>query len=362
MTSFSTRISLALVAAATILLVSPWAQGANQRSFVRSNGVDTNPCTLAAPCRSFAAAMAITLSGGEVIVLDSAGYGSVAIAQSVSIIAPAGVYAGVTVSSGDGIAVNGVGITVVLQGLTINGTGGTNGISYSQGTELLVVNCSISNFSGGGILATATGGRLFVSNTTIRDGNLFGAMLSGTVTGVFDRVRVEGTSSGAGLYASHGALMSVHEGVATNNALGGILGAALANETTSITVDGTVITDNGASGVSTSASGSNALATLDVLRSTMAHNKTGYGASVSAVSPAVAVMTVVSSIVSENGLGGIASSGTGTATAFASGNTIAGNTTAGLVQLPFAAVNTRSNNAGEQSPATSGTVTAVPGF
>ena len=156
--------------------------------------------------------------------------------------------------------------------------------------------------------------------------------------------------------------MSVHESVASNNVLGGVGGAAVANETTRITVDDTGMVDNGGSGTSTSASGSNALASLDVLRSTMARNNTGYGASVSAASPGVAVMTVVSSIVSENAFGGIAGSGTGMATTFASGNTIARNATAGLVQMPFAAVHTRNNNAGEQLPPTSGTVTAVPGF
>jgi hypothetical protein len=357
------RAVQALLLGAVLTAASPLAQGAAiQRTFVKSDGVDNPACNLAAPCRTFAAAMAHTLSGGEVIVLDSAGYGTVVIAQPVSIIAPPGVYAGISVSAGDGIAVNGAGITVVLQGLSITGMGGNNGISFGQGAELHVINCSISNFSGTGILATASGGRLFVSDTTIRGGNFFGVLLSGTLTGVFDRVRVEGTLSGTGIYASGGASISVRESVASNNFLGGIWGAAAAGQTARVTVDSTIIADNSASGASTTATGAAGLATLDVIRSTMTRNSTGYGADVSATSPATAVMTVASSVLSENAFGGIAASGTGTTTAFASNNLIARNSSGGIIQLPSAVVRTRGNNSGEQATPTSGTVTVVPGF
>ncbi len=71
-----------------------------QRTFVASSGADTNSCAITQPCRSFASAIALTAAGGEVIVLDSAGYGPVTITQSVSIIAPPGVYAGITAFAG----------------------------------------------------------------------------------------------------------------------------------------------------------------------------------------------------------------------------------------------------------------------
>jgi hypothetical protein len=354
--SFSLLVTAALMAASATTLGVPI-----QRTFVKSTAVDNLACNLATPCRSFAAAILQTLSGGEVIVLDSAGYGPVAITQSVSIIAPPGVYAGVSVPSGDGVNVSGAGIIVVLQGLTINGTGGNNGVSFDVGAELHIINCSISNFGGTGILASAPGGRMFVSDTTIRGANFFGALLSGTVTGVFDRVRAEGTLTSTGIYASNGASMSVRESVASNNALGGVWGAAGSGTITRITVDSTVISDNAASGTTTNATNASSLATLDVIRTTMTRNA-GYGANVSATSPATAVMTVASSVVTENQFGGISGFGTGTTTAFASGNTIARNASAGIIQLPSALVHTRNNNAGEQSPPTSGTVTIVPGF
>jgi hypothetical protein len=67
------------------------ANATAQRTFVASTGNDANNafnCSIVKPCRGFAAAVGVTASGGEVIVLDSAGYGAVMITQSVSIIAP----------------------------------------------------------------------------------------------------------------------------------------------------------------------------------------------------------------------------------------------------------------------------------
>ena len=71
-------------------------------------------------------------------------------------------------------------------------------------------------------------------------------------------------------------------------------------------------------------------------------------------------MMVAASVLTENfGYGVFAQ---GNATALANGNTIAGNGSGGLGGGLGGVVNTRSNNSGEQSPTTSGTVTAVPGF
>ena len=70
-----------------------------QRTFVSTGGNDANSCSLAAPCRGFAAAVTAVAHGGEVIVLDSGGYGPVVINKPVEITAPPGVYAGVSVLS-----------------------------------------------------------------------------------------------------------------------------------------------------------------------------------------------------------------------------------------------------------------------
>jgi hypothetical protein len=58
-----------------------------------------------------------TLPGGEIIMLDSAGYGIVSIAQDVSIIAPPGIYAGISVFAGTvGVAIHYGATNVKLRG------------------------------------------------------------------------------------------------------------------------------------------------------------------------------------------------------------------------------------------------------
>jgi len=118
--------------AGMLLFLLPLSAMAASRTFVASSGLDANPCSRSSPCRSFAAALAVTDPDGEVVVLDSAGYGPVTIGQSVSLTTPAGVYAGVTATAGDAVTVT-IASTdrVILTGLTISGLGGNNGIHFT---------------------------------------------------------------------------------------------------------------------------------------------------------------------------------------------------------------------------------------
>src|SRR5437764_8269889 len=99
---------LLLVCSAAVLF-SVTAFATSNRTAVSLSGVDTNPCTVASPCRSFGAAIAQTNPGGELIALDSAGYGPFVIDRAVSVQAAPGIYAGITSSpstlSGRGITV-----------------------------------------------------------------------------------------------------------------------------------------------------------------------------------------------------------------------------------------------------------------
>ena len=156
--------ALSRIAPAIGALALAWSATASAsvvRSFVATNGSDSNTaanCAPTTPCRTFTAALGVTAAGGEVIALNSGGYGPFTVTQSATIVAPPGVYAGIVVASGAGVTVNGAGITVTLRGLTINGTGGSSGIAYVNGLALNVENLTISNFSGSGgagILATA---------------------------------------------------------------------------------------------------------------------------------------------------------------------------------------------------------------
>lgn len=148
------RSTLAASLAAGLLALvapTPTAQAAAQRSFVASYGVDAGnlTCSVVSPCRSFDVALANTNAGGEIVVLDSAGYGPVVIDKAIKIASPAGVYGGISVFAGDGIVVDaGDNDDVVLRGLDINGLGGTDGIDIINAGAVHIERTSISNFTG----------------------------------------------------------------------------------------------------------------------------------------------------------------------------------------------------------------------
>src|SRR6266545_7501083 len=169
---------LALVAAvvAFVPALTPSAADAAQRTFVATSGVDLAACSLTAPCRSFAAALAQTDAGGEIIVLDSGGYGRVTIDKAVSLIAPPGVYAGISAFATDNEGVRvaaGATDKVVLSGLTINGRGANTGISIVSGGEVNIERCTIANIDFTGV---RIGGapRVYVRGTIIRNNGGYG--------------------------------------------------------------------------------------------------------------------------------------------------------------------------------------------
>src|SRR5436190_9170701 len=134
-----------------VFALAPVALAQNNRSVVSVNGLDTNPCTAASPCRSFQAALNNTNAGGEVIAINSGGFASFSVNGDVTVLGAPGVYAGVTVSMGTAISV--VSGSVTLRNLVINGLGtATSGIQ-TQVQNLDIENCTIENFTSFGINA-----------------------------------------------------------------------------------------------------------------------------------------------------------------------------------------------------------------
>ena len=98
--SLITLAALSIAVATTF--ISLQAQAVH-RTHVATYGLDSNTsfgCSVANPCRFFQAATAVVDPNGEVVVLDSGGYGAVALTKSISLIAPTGVYAGISVFPG----------------------------------------------------------------------------------------------------------------------------------------------------------------------------------------------------------------------------------------------------------------------
>ena len=164
---------------ATALLAQPFA-----RTFVSAQtGNDVNTCSPTTPCRTFGKAMTNVNPGGEVIVLDSGGYGPMTIDKSVKITAQ-GVYAGITATTGDAILINtpSTSDVVILRGLTVNGIGGANGINSASSITLQVYDSFFQGFASNG-LAFATGGYFGVHSSTFV-GNGTGIFVTGPVGGV----------------------------------------------------------------------------------------------------------------------------------------------------------------------------------
>jgi hypothetical protein len=172
------------------------------RTWVSGTGADTNPCTLVAPCRTFAAAYANTPAGGEIVALNAGGFGPLTITHAITIDG-GGQFAGVIVSSGDAFTINaGVLDTVVLRNLSIDGYSqrGAHGIYFIGGGNLIVEHCTVHDFYYVGIdfLPSSASSVLVVKDTTI-NGNSSGRGISVAYPGsaALDNVRLN--NNGVGL-------------------------------------------------------------------------------------------------------------------------------------------------------------------
>jgi len=201
---FTTSITALLFIASAI--ASGHAEAVQRAHVSALVGLDSNTsfnCDVAHPCRFFQAATTVVDPSGEVVVLDSGGYGSVTLTKSISLTAPAGVYAGISVFPGvDGVTIATAGVSVVLRGLTINGQGGYNGVNMTTGKKLTVENCVISNLAGSGISVSGTA-IVRVTDTTIRDNATNGVFLQNGAQGIIIRAVIIGNvSAGVSLTGS----------------------------------------------------------------------------------------------------------------------------------------------------------------
>jgi len=329
---------------------------AAQRTFVSGTGVDTNDCALPRPCRGFATAMAHTDANGEIVVLDSAGYGTVVIDKSVSIVAPPGVYAGISVFSGAGIMVNpGIGGKVVLRGLTINGQGGDVGIWITGGDEIHVEKCVVSNMSNVGLYITG-GIAVRISNTLARSNASDGMQLFGSGTQLFVADSSFSESGYHGILQLAGSLSVDRVRLQKNGASGLAVAPATTTETVKAFVRDSDLSGNHSTGalVQTNASGESAAVTLE--RSVLARNAGGIFASSLAGTVTVALTGVLAT---DNLDVGIRAEGSGT-TVGVMGSTATRNFRA-LSQASGAFLNTYGNNAlGGNAMPPYGTITPIP--
>ncbi len=279
----SGRILVAFaVVLVTALVAAPGAAALSNRVFVSTTGDDGNDCSDPLnPCRYIARALTQVATRGEVIALASGGYGAINITKSVTISGPPGVviFSNFPVNVSTGLAA-----TVVLRGLTIDGTGATtgSGINVTSVGWLHVENCVITGFlgfggpNGNGIFFNSPG-QLFVKDTVVRANGSGGIYVFPTAPGAFasiDHCRTEQNYQGVVADATGGgfAIVTVRDSVASGNSADGF--AAIFGE---LNVENCLSANNIGTGVSSQVAG----AIVRVSNSTITDNGTGISAGAS---------------------------------------------------------------------------------
>ena len=168
------KLSITGIASVVLALSALPALALNTRTWISGGGTDAAGCgPITTPCRTLQYAHDQTTVGGEIDVLDPAGYGSIAITKAVSIIndgvGVAGVLAG---AGGSAITIYGGDTdTVVLRGLTVEGNSlnGTSGILIYSSGRVDISNCNLQNLTVNGITLISSSGTptVFLRNTSI---------------------------------------------------------------------------------------------------------------------------------------------------------------------------------------------------
>ena len=303
--------------AASMLVTLPAV--AVPRAFVSGHGLDTNPCSVTQPCRSFAAALLTLSPNGEVVALDSAGYGTLTIGQPATFVAPLGVHAGISATAGDAVTVNvAVAGAVNLRNLYINSQGASNGINFIAGSELSIEHCVVSGFSSRDILISVTppagNAHVKIFDTIVKDSGDSGISadtpLPNNLLVSIDRSHIDGNLSDG--IVTDRAEVAVSNSVADSNGTGVHLRGA-GRAFGQVGIDSSVVSNNSAIGVYLQTNNQSLVMHNSMIVNIAAYGITGSGkisvdhTSISGCNYATntnnATMTLSNSLITENGAG-----------------------------------------------------------
>jgi hypothetical protein len=310
-----TLLRTAFALFATVLVTA--AQAQLFRAYLASDGVDTNPCTLASPCRLLPAALAAVADAGEIWLLDSANYNTatVNLTKSVTILAIPGAVGSVVATGGPAFNINTAGVNVTLRNLVMvpgPAGGATFGVLMQGGNGLTVDGCLVANMPIGAINANVASARVNVIDSVFRGNSLNGLVFGSGVIATVANSKILGSGS-LGINASGNA----------------------AGVTTHVTISDSVVAGGGGTGIYAEVISANSTINLMVTRSTIANNANH----------------------------GIVSTGTvGVSNVVVSGSTISGNSGSGMVQSGGGAILTSLGNNTVRLNfvgATSGTITTI---
>jgi hypothetical protein len=254
---------------ALALLAASSAQAAVVRAWVSGKGSDVAGC--GAPtnaCRTLQYTFtSIVSAGGEIDILDPAGYGTLTITHAISIVNDGVGTAGVQAASNGAITINaGAGDAVRLKGLDVEGLGtATNGIQFNSGASLVVEDCTVKDFAGVQLSFEPTAAsELFVSNSRFEhggsgsDGIFIAPQNANGVSAIratLNRVEVVSNAVGISVDASNfvtpsgrlniaitdSAVAANHIGISASGLGAGAITPAVAN----VVVRSTTVSDNG---------------------------------------------------------------------------------------------------------------------
>ena len=214
------------VALAWLLLASGSAHAQLFRAYLASDGSDTNPCTLAQPCRLLPAALTAVANGGEIWMLDSANYntGTVSITKSVSILAvPGAVGSIVSLGGGAAISIATSGLRVALRNVSIGPlagvAGATNGVEMNADSTLTIEESLIANLPGNAV-TVGPFGKLRVADSTLRNNGEYAINLDVEVRAVVVSTRML-DNLGGGVAATGGSVGTVTTATVSDSVMSG---------------------------------------------------------------------------------------------------------------------------------------------
>jgi hypothetical protein len=264
------------------------AQAQATRTWISGTGLDSNPCSRTAPCKTLAGAYPQTASGGEIDVLDGNAVGTLTIGHALTIDGGGGQVASILASGTSGIVVNaGANERVVLRNLRLNGinqtaAAGVHGILFNTGAALAVENCVIEGFGGYGInfQPSVRANLTVVDSLLVGNGNL-GAMTnagglivsSAAISGGFNHASIVSTvieNGPSGITAGQNTKMELDHVTVGQTGLGGGDYAVTANGMNAeVSIDYSTISGNNFGGLHATNSGM-----MHVANSSITYNNT----------------------------------------------------------------------------------------
>jgi hypothetical protein len=218
-------ISLSIAAAASAQATRTWVSGV---------GVDGNPCSRTAPCKTWAGAYGNTAAGGEIDALDAGAYGTLTIGKSLTIDG-GGNFAGTLASGGLGFLINAAtNDQITLRGLSIDGAGapkGTIGIRITAAGDVDIQNTFIFNFSQRAVsIENAAAAQIQIRGCFFHNNDqtavVVQPLISANVQVAIDKTTISknGTTAGTGggIFVTNGGHVSVRDSQITQNTAPGV--------------------------------------------------------------------------------------------------------------------------------------------